>query len=280
MQEKQLLHHSHKTHTINQILKEGLQVVVSIVLVAINESECLQYEQALIIKYGKRSQGGLLTNVLDGGEHSAPVPKTPERREQQRQAWLGEANPTKGRFRTTEELATISTTRKERIAAGLITPTKHTEEHKQKMRERNPGGEATARAIYQIDSHTGEVLAVWKSSRAAGIELNIRSWHGISTVLSNSRNQIVAGWYWRWVDDSSDVVDGMLQNITQLNESRAVRSNAKNYIIIQRDDDGKETEWENMLIAMQHTGIHNSGISAATKSGKKYGGCYWERRAR
>lgn len=280
MSVKDLQQHSHKTHTIRQILNKGLQVVVSVVLISLNELECLQHERTLIAKYGKRPQRGLLTNILDGGEHSAPVPKTPERREEQRRLWLGEANPTKGRKRTQEELEAIRTTRQVRIASGQISSTKHTEEYKQQLRQCNPGGEATSRAIYQIDCNTGKILTTWKSLRSAGLELGIRSWRNISYTLSNFPNRIVGGFYWRWVDAADDVVDGYLQNITQLNTIRVLHSNAKHYIIIQRDDMENETKWENMLIAMRATGIHNSGISAATKSGKKYGGFYWERRER
>lgn len=280
MSTKYLQQHSHKTHTIQQILNKGLQVIVAVVLISLDELECLQHEQNLIARYGKRSQCGLLTNVLDGGEHSTPVPKTPERREEQRRLWLGEANPTKGRKRTQEELVAMRTTRLERLASGQITPTKHTEEYKQQLRLHNPGGEATARAIYQIDCNTGKILETWKSLRSAGLGLNIRSWRNISHTLSKFPNRTVGGFYWRWVDRADDVVDGYLQHIAQLNTTRVLHSNAKNYTVIQRDDMGNETEWENMLIAMQATGIHNSGISAATKSGKKYGGFYWERRER
>jgi hypothetical protein len=271
-----LRHHSHKTHVIKQILTKGLQVIVSIVLASITQKECLEHEATLIQKYGRRINGGSLTNILEGGLHSGSVPMSDERREQQRQRWLGDANPTKGRKRTLDEVAAISLTRKLRIDSGEIVPTKHTAEHRQRLRENNPGGKATAIPVHQIDVD-GNVVKTWNSSRDAAQTCGNIS--NITRATKQHKGRIVNGCYWRAVGDP-DVVDGKLINIQALNAARTIRSNAKNYVIIQRDDTGKEVEWENMLIAMQHTGIHNSGISAATKTGKKYGGYFWERRRR
>lgn len=278
MLECNLRKHTHKNNKIRQILGANQPVLVDIVFCSADEQECLQHERNLISTLKRQTDGGHLTNVTEGGDCPPPPVITDEQREARRQRWMGDANPTRGRSRTPEERAAISNTRRMRLESGEITPTAHTEAHKQQLRQCNPGGEATARAVYQIDPTTGTVIAMWKSMRGAGIELGIRNWRNISNTLVNHPNRVVAGFYWRWVDDANDVVDGVLQNIAELNTTRLVRSNAKKYIIIQRDDAGGETEWENMLVAMQHTGIHNSGISAATKSGKKYGGYYWEKR--
>jgi hypothetical protein len=275
-----LAKHSHKTHTIRQILETGQKIQVDIKFISPDEQECLTYEAALIHLLGKRTNGGILTNITDGGENPPRPIITDAFREARRKHFLGDANPTRGRQRTADECNQISDTRKTRIATGEIQPTTHTEAHKQRMRDHNPGGEATARAIHQIDPVTGSVINTWKSLRAAGLSLDIKTWRNISTTLTKLQNRVVAGFYWRWADDATDVTNGVLQDINQLNAVRMVHSNAKNYTIIQRDDVGQETEWENMLVAMQYTGIHNSGISAATKSGKKYGGFYWERRKR
>lgn len=109
----------------------------------------------------------------------------------------------------------ISKTRSIRIAQGKIVPIKHTEEHKARLRQNNPGGRATSKPIYQIDKQTGRVIKEWLSSGAAGRELNITAWRNISVSASIRKTQTVGGFFWRWVGDP-EVVDGRLATHQQL----------------------------------------------------------------
>lgn len=118
----------------------------------------------------------------------------------------------------------ISSTRKIRIEQGKIIPTKHTEEHRAKLRQHNPGGKATAREIYQICKETGKVLQLWNSSRNAGIQLNIKTWRNISHSASKLKTQSVGGFFWRWKDDP-DIVNDYLVTIEELKANIAAPRN-------------------------------------------------------
>jgi hypothetical protein len=67
------------------------------------------------------------------------------------------------------------------------------------MKENNPGGNATDKQIYQIDAITGEVIKEWKSSRQAGIDLEIKSWRNISVAVRKYKYQTVGGFIGDWL---------------------------------------------------------------------------------
>jgi hypothetical protein len=169
-----------------------------------------------------------------------------------------------------------SNTRKKRLAAGIIIPSKHTEEHKRRLREQNPGGEATAKPIYQIDANTGNVIKMWKSSRSAGLGLGIKSWRNISRVASHKPRETVGGFFWRWIGDAS-VVNNKLLNISDINHTRLDRSSKAGKAVQQIDESGVViATWKNMCEASRQTGIHNAYISLAVKHNVKKGGFYWK----
>ncbi len=171
----------------------------------------------------------------------------------------------------------ISLTRKIRIANGKIIPTKHSEEHKQKLREHNPGGEATAKPIYQIDGSTGDVIKEWKSMRQAGLELNIKSWRNISTAANKNKIQTVGGFYWRWVRDP-EVSNNKLTNIEELNKIRLDSGSRAGKRIQQLDDQGHVIKtWKSMCEAGRHFGLSDSTICAAIKTSSKSAGFYWRK---
>lgn len=168
----------------------------------------------------------------------------------------------------------ISATKRRLLANGTIIPKKHTEEHKQKLRENNPGGKATAKPICQVDSTTG-VVTLWKSARAAGVALGVKQWRNISTAVRNP-HQTVGGFYWRWPDDSN-IVDGVLVGVEELNSVRCDNAMRAGKQVQQLDTEGNLlTAWKNMSEASRGTGIKTSNISSAVKSGKKAGGYYWK----
>lgn len=171
----------------------------------------------------------------------------------------------------------ISLTRKTRLQAGQIKAAKHTEEHKQKLREYNPGGEATAKAIYQIDATTGQVIKEWKSTRQAGLGLNINSWRNISTTANRNKVQTVGGFYWRWVGDT-DVVDNKLTNLEELNDIRLNPGKRAGKQVQQLDELGNVIKiWNNMCEAGRHFELSNSTICAAIKANSRCAGFYWKK---
>lgn len=214
---------------------------------------------------------GCLTNLTDGGEGVSGYVYSFEQKEERRQRMPGDKNHMFGKKRTEEEREKISQTKRKKLASGEIVPTKHTEEHKQKLREHNPGGEATARPIYQIDLQTGEVIKEWKSMRQAGLNLKIHSWRNI-VVATKNKNKQVGGFYWRWVDDSGDIINEVLQNVEQYNTWRTDKSLRTSQPILQILEDGTEIVWKNMCEAARELKINNSAISAAIKAEKPYAG--------
>ena len=61
-------HRSHKNSVINKAMKEGVSVLVEIIHHGLTESDAFEIEIAEIRKYGRRVNGGCLTNATDGGE--------------------------------------------------------------------------------------------------------------------------------------------------------------------------------------------------------------------
>lgn len=169
----------------------------------------------------------------------------------------------------------ISHTRKSRIQQGIITPAKHSVEHRTNLTHHNPGGIATSKRIYQIDGITGYVIKEWESSRRAGMTLNIKSWRNVSNCASLNKHKTVSGFFWRWVGDS-DVVDGWLSTINSLNNTRLDPSTRSGKRIVQTTYDGHIREWKNMCEAARELKIDNSSISLAVKTGKVYFNSTWK----
>lgn len=171
----------------------------------------------------------------------------------------------------------ISDTRKSRLTSSDIKPTKHTEEHKQHLRENNPGGRATAKPIYQIDT-TGKVVRVWGAARQAGTMLGLKSWRNITALANNKRPQTAYGYYWRWVGDA-DVVGGVLQTIEGCEAIRKDISKRASKQTIQRNATSLEiiNVWNSQSEAGRVLGLDHSAISLAVKNKKPYAGFLWER---
>lgn len=62
---------SHKNHVINKAIREGVGVSREILFQNLTESEAHAKEIELIAFYGRRVNGGCLTNATDGGEGSS-----------------------------------------------------------------------------------------------------------------------------------------------------------------------------------------------------------------
>lgn len=235
-----------KIETIREILNHGLKPVVNIIFETTEEQEALDKEIQTINSYGLIRDGtGRLTNIL----RESYIPATYQH-----------AHATK---------ALISKTRKERISAGKIAPTKHTEEHKQKLKIDNPGGKATSKQVLQIDSITGDVIKCWNSTRSAGKSLGISSWRNISTGC-NHNNGLVGGYYWRWVDDPS-VQDNTLINVGLLNIKREGKP------VLQKTTDGTPIfSWFSIKDATNQIQCGMSTIGWACKNNKPTQGFLWE----
>lgn len=176
-----------------------------------------------------------------------------------------------------ESIEKMKRSHQRKFSSGFI-PTKHTEEYKQKLREHNPGSEATAKPVQQIDPVSGAVVATWPSTRQAGLSLDIRVWRNISRSASAHKTRTVGGFYWRWVGDS-DVVDGYLIDVQTINERRLDRSLKAGRSICQIDPTTQDiiTTWKNQSEVARHLGITSAAISSAIKNGTQCAGYVWRK---
>lgn len=150
---------------------------------------------------------------------------------------------------------------------------KHSEIHKQSLRLNNPGGKATSKSIYQIDT-SGQVIKQWVSTRKAGVGTGIKSWRNISQAANKYKTRIVGGFYWRWIGDS-DVVNFKLSNIDLLNQQRTKPKQTKQ--VKQTSLSGDQIKvWDTMSSAARSLKIKVSGISLAAKKLKPYAGFLWK----
>lgn len=255
--EKSLLYGKNKlkNYYIKKILDSGNKTIVEIVFISNIEEDCLLKEIELISKHGRLNLGtGILTNLTDGGD------------------------TTSGWIMPKETRDKVSDTRNARLQSGEIIPYKHTEEHKENLKENNPGGKTTSKKIYQIDPNNGLIVKTWDSSRQAGISFGKKSWRNISIVANRFKNRICRGFYWRWVDDP-DITNGQLINFKELNEARldlGLRGNKK---VQQISLDGLTiiATWKSMCEAERNLGLCNTSISIAIKKNRQCGGFLWKK---
>ncbi len=149
----------------------------------------------------------------------------------------------------------------------------HSEEHKQSLREHNPGGLATSKSIYQIDATTGKVINTWSSTRQAGLSLGIKSWRNVSNSANHYKHRTVGGYYWRWTTDK-DIADMTLKGIEELNTKRLTRT--KKVICKNVTDSSLVSTYCSLGEAAQIQGIPISSLSIAIKRKRPCKGLLFE----
>lgn len=164
----------------------------------------------------------------------------------------------------------ISNTRRSKIKDGVIVPTKHSESHKQRLREHNPGGISTSKAVLQFCPSTGDLIKEWPSSRQAGLSLGIKTWRNISVCCNIHPTRIVGGYYWRWVSDSS------IEN-NKLKDFRFIDKRRKGKPVLQIDTNGSIVKvWNSNKEATNALNLSISNITWAIKTNKIAGGFFWK----
>ncbi len=266
---------TNKTKMIKEILNVGLVPLCQVIFESKVETDVLLEEQRLISLYGRIVDGtGILTNLIEGGSGFRNY--TEQMKTVRSLLNKGSNNPMFGKNHSKLSKEKIRKARLEKIRTGKIIPTKHTEEWKQHLRENNPGGQATSKQIYQIDVF-GNIIKTWRSSRHAGISLNIKTWRNISHAANKTKTHTVGGFYWRWVGDS-DIVKEKLANIIELNKIRTDRSLKSSKPVQQIDPTNPEkgiTIWKSQCEAARQLKIDNAGISKAILDKKIYKGSIW-----
>lgn len=237
-----------KRNTIRKIREAGYEPVVSIWKDGLTESEAFALEAALIARFGRRANGtGILANLTDGG------------------------GGTSGYNHSASSRNKMSASQKKRVQE--YGPRLHSEEHKQRLRENNPGGKATARPVLQIASD-GTVIREWPSSRTAGETLGT-TYANIANQSKDGSIRQVAGFWWRW-SDSKEIVENKLITVQELDKQRKRPKQIKS--LIQKNLDGEiAIIWSSYQEAADVLGLKYPALWAATKFGRTYAGYLWER---
>ncbi len=138
---------SYLYHKIDKILKSGYSIIYKKIFENLNEDDALLKEMEEIKRIGRANRKtGTLCNLTDGGEGASGLIYTEEMRKYRSMLFSGEKNPMYGKNHTDKTKKIISDKRKNRIWNF-----KHTQEHKEKLRNDNTGGKYTSKPVIQFD---------------------------------------------------------------------------------------------------------------------------------
>lgn len=87
-------HNHHKSGTVRKIQKQGLEPIICIVKNNISNTDAKLFETKLINYYGKYINGGILTNIADGGQggYTGPVSKATSKKLSKANAGIKNSN--------------------------------------------------------------------------------------------------------------------------------------------------------------------------------------------
>lgn len=152
---------------------------------------------------------------------------------------------------------------------------KHSVAHRANLKIDNKGGQATAISVAQICIESGRIIKIHDSARQAGLELTDKK-EARANINNACKHKSVApyGYYWRYASDS-DLNDGLLLNVSELNEQRNRAKGAKNIIQIDENDEIIKT-WNSASDACRYYKLHISTLNVPLKKGTKSQGYYWK----
>lgn len=258
---------SHKINTILKIWKADLEVENKIVYECETEIEAFNKETELIKFYGRRFDGGMLTNVSKGGEGFSWLDIPEELRRKWSKQREGTGNGMYGKHHSEKSRNQISRERKERIAKGQIIPTKHSDEWKKHLRENNAGGKSLAMPIYAIDKN-GFIVHEFHSANSAADFMNGQSGN-ICLAANEKKDWTSYGYYWRYKSeyDSSE-------NFVALEKKRLLPRQKKSLLQIKSGIVLKE--WLSIKHALDAINGNYPSITSAIKNCKEYRGYHWK----
>jgi len=188
----------HLYHKLKKLLNDNVIILYQKTLSDVEESTAFLEETRLIKEIGRADLGlGPLCNLTDGGDGSAGLKSTLNNL-RKRRSMAGINNPMFGMHHSTDSKRVISEKRRRRT-----TPFRHSMQHRDKLRQFNPGGDKTSKPIVQMNSN-GDTVEHWKSIRHAGKTLGIR-FGNISNAIKNHPNWKVGGYLWRYETDTSKI---------------------------------------------------------------------------
>lgn len=255
-----------KIQKILELWNQGFDPIIITAFETSEEDLAYDLERKLIAFFGRLDlEQGPLLNQTAGGNGVKSRLFTSEQREKCRQRMTGAGSPTYGVGHTEEARRKMSEAQKARCAAGNVT--RHSDEHRQKLREDNAGGKATAKPVYQIDGDDLSIIREWPSSNSAAKALGLSKGNLCVNVGVEHRRK-VGGYYWRLVG-STDVIDGRLVLPPKTREKHRKT-------LIQLSEDGTEIkEWDDLYDAAAAIGAKYHTLWAAAKYGRICGGYRW-----
>ena len=134
-----------KVNVINKIRNSGKEPLAEIIKTNLTEDEAFTLEIEIIKKYGKRCEGGILTNMSDGGEGQTGYHHTEKLKSEFSKRFSKEKNPFFGKRHTEESLKLIGNTNRGKILnenwrqkiSVATKGRKMSDEHKEKIRIAN-----------------------------------------------------------------------------------------------------------------------------------------------
>jgi len=258
-----------KIRTIKDIIDNGETVIPAIVFETEHEEEAFEVEQQHISTIGRLIDGrGPLTNLFESGSGNRDY--TDRKRELKSNRNIGKNNPMYGKKHSDKSKQKMSDTKQSRLISGETVPTKHTQQHKDRLSKERRLGDLTKKAVCQIDSSTGLIIHTFESTNQAGQVLNISSWRNISTSCNIHKNRLVGKFYWRWKDDE-DITTGILQDVHLLNLKRVGKP------VVQLDKNKNILkQWNCIKDISSEFNRAPSTITKWLKVDRIFNGFYWE----
>ena len=159
-QESSLRLHNHKNHVIKKAMSQGVKVLSEILHENLTEEQALAKEVELISLYGRRSEGGLLTNNTLGGGGMSGMRHSDEARRKMSAAHIGRTHGDAAKAKISA--ANRGKSKKPEAVAKMIaaqTGRKQTPEAAKAIKygswNKNPAW-ASASSIYEIWNTNGE----------------------------------------------------------------------------------------------------------------------------
>lgn len=176
-----------KVKKIIEIWDSGNEPIITKVFFG-SDNECSNEEIKLIAAIGRLPNGPLL-NMTDGGDGTSGYKRSPE------------------------QCAAMSLIRKGKPGRP------HTEDHKQKMRERNKGGEATRKSVSRFTLN-GSVIDAYPSLSALAKEIGMTKGNTLAYVVKDG-SLPYQGLFYRY-SESDDITPDGIKDAVKLIERRKV----------------------------------------------------------
>lgn len=112
---KELLRKSYKNHKLFKLFNERHRVRIEVLCYSSSEQSALDTEVFLIRSYGRCQDGGILTNVSEGGVGTSGVSPSEESRQKRSEKQSGVNNPFYGKTHTEKSKRLISENAKQRV---------------------------------------------------------------------------------------------------------------------------------------------------------------------